>query len=192
MACVAQMAASNKARTESTRLQDEYLNCMGPAERGSAQLGIARPALDKANQDANAIFYMQNFVLAQLKKEVSNERTMNVLAESVRHESERIEAEIDKLKTEIRTEKRRFLDASPSSTTAVNGLYFTMQPDNQLLIAFLSCLGAFLLFMSLLLIFNYIPIYYLEALSSSQRFQIVGMVWALTAVVTYVGFFVFT
>ena len=192
MACVAQMAASNKARTESTRLQEEYLTCLGPAERGSAQLGIARPALDKANQDANAIFYMQNFVLAQLKKEVSNERTMNVLAESVRHESERIEAEIEKLKTDIRTEKRRFLDSSPSTTTAVNGLYFTMQPDNQLLIAFLSCLGAFLLFMSLLLMLNHIPIYYLEALSSSQRLQIVAMTWILTAIVTFVGFFVFT
>ena len=192
MACVAEMASSNKARTESTRLQGEYLQCLGPKARGEEQLKIAKPAMDKAEQDMHAIAYMDDFVLKQLKREVSNKQTMSILSESVTQESERIQAEIDGLKTEIRTEKRRFLDASPSTSTAVSGLYFTMQPDNQLLIAFLSCVGAFLLFMSLLLMLNYIPIYYLEALSSSQRLQIVGLAWVLTAVVTYIGFFIFT
>jgi len=190
--CIAEMATSNKARTEATRLQEEYLKCLGPKARGEAQLAIAKPAMDKADQNAQAIAYMEDFVLKQLKKEVANEQTMSVLSESVSQESERIQAEIDELKTEIRTEKRRFLDASPSTTTAINGLYFTMQPDNQLLIAFLSCIGAFLLFMSLILMLNLVPIYYFEALSSTQRLQIVGLSWTLTAVVTYIGFFIFT
>lgn len=192
MSCVAEMAASNKARTESTFRQGEYLKCLGPKARGEAQLELEKPAMEKSEQDAQAIAYMEDFVLKQLKREVANEHTMSVLSESVTQESERIQAEIDELKTEIRTEKRRFLDASPSTTTAVGGLYFTMQPDNQLLIAFLSCLGAFLLFMSLLLMLNHIPIYYFEAMSSSQRLQIVGLTWTLTAVITYVGFYIFT
>jgi hypothetical protein len=91
-------------------------------------------------------------------------------------------------------EKRRFLDASPSTTTAVAGVYFTQQPDNQLLIAFLTCLVAFLLFVGILVILNKFPglSTLLRDTNTWERVKIVGGFWVICLLITYIYLFTFT
>lgn len=185
-------ALIDQANQAYNQAKSEYLSCLGPQEQGSAALADAKPVMDKIAKEAEAIMYMEGFILGQLAREAKSGTTLATLSESAHEESEKIRKEIDELKSEIRTEKRKFLDADPSRTTAVGGLYFTGQPDNQVLIAFLSCFGAFLLFTGLLVIMNHIPIAYLQALTTGERIKIVASVWVTAVVLTYIGFYTFT
>lgn len=185
-------AAVDQATQARDQAKAEYVSCLGPAEQGEALLGDAKPAMDKLMKEAETIKYMERFILGHLKREVTNGQTLKTLAESAHEESDKIRNEIDELKTVIRTEKRRFLDANPSLSPAVGGFYFTGQPDNQVLIAFLSCFGAFLLFTGLLVIMNHVPIAYLQALTMDERVKLVGAVWFGAIIVTYLGFYTFT
>ena len=178
-------SAYNQAKTE-------YLSCLGPKEQGQAFLEDAKPDMDRIAKEVQTIDYMQRFILEQLGREAKNGMTVSVLADSAREEAEKIRKEVEELRSEIRTEKRKFLDANPSQTTAVAGLYFTREPDNQVLIAFLSCFGAFLLFTGLLVIMNHVPIAYLQALTMNERLQSVGFVWVVAIVVVYIAIFTFT
>jgi hypothetical protein len=86
------------------------------------------------------------------------------------------------------------LDANPSATTAVAGLYYTQQPDNQLLIAFITTFCLFLLSVGFLIILNKVP-GLTELLSRTQlweRVRLVGMAWVLSLLVVYIYFFSFT
>jgi len=186
-----------QASLEYSQRNAEYLACLPPQAQGEELLQVAKPAIDKVAKEAESIMYMERFILGQLKREVKHAQTVSTLSGAANEEADRIRKEIDEVKTEIRTEKRKFLDANPSASTAVAGLYFTRQPDNQLLIAFLSCLGAFLLFAGLLVIFDLIPLDYFRALSAEgggngQRVQIVLTAWLVIAITTYLGFFIFT
>ena len=186
-----------QASLEYSQRNAEYLACLPPQAQGEELLQVAKPAIDKVAKEAESIMYMERFILGQLKREVKHAQTVSTLSDAANEEADRIRKEIDEVKTEIRTEKRKFLDANPSASTAVAGLYFTRQPDNQLLIAFLSCLGAFLLFAGLLVIFDLIPLDYFRALSAEgggngQRVQIVLTAWLVIAITTYLGFFIFT
>jgi hypothetical protein len=90
------------------------------------------------------------------------------------------------------------LDADPSAPTSVAGLYYTKEPDNQLLIAFMSCFGAFLVLASVLIFMRAIPIPFLMALDNNgmdgirERVSIVGPAWLVIIAVTYYCFYVFT
>ena len=170
----------------------DYVACLGPQEQGKAALENARPTMEKLAKEVETIAYMEKVILGQLRREKNAGQTLATLAESAQEEEARVQEEIERLRSEIRTEKRRFLDSSPSSSTAVAGLYFTQEPDNQVLIAFLSCFGAFLLFVSLLVIMNQIPIFYFQGLTSDQRIKLVATGWILAAVTTYLAFFIFT
>jgi len=185
-------AMVDQANQALNQARADHLACLGPEDQGNALMDAAKPAMDKVMKEADSIVYMEQFVLKQLQREVDNEQTLSTLSESANETADKLRTEIDELKTDIRTEKRRFLDASPSASTAMGGLYFTRQPDNQVLIVFLSCFGAFLLFSGLLVIMNHIPIAYVQALSTGERFQIVGSIWVVAAIATYLGFFTFT
>jgi hypothetical protein len=185
-------ALVDQANTAYTQAKTEYLTCLGPQEQGEALLDDAKPAMDRIEKEIGAIVYMERFILGQLEREAKNGTTISTLADSAREEAAKIRNEVEELQSEIRTEKRRFLDANPSKTPAVAGLYFTKQPDNQVLIAFLSCFGAFLLFTGLLVIMNHIPVPYLQALTMNERLQTVGVVWVVSIVMTYIAFFTFT
>jgi hypothetical protein len=185
-------ALVDQANTAYTQAKTEYLTCLGPQEQGEALLDDAKPAMDRIEKEIGSIVYMERFILGQLEREAKNGTTISTLADSAREEAAKIRKEVEDLQSEIRTEKRRFLDASPSKTPAVAGLYFTKQPDNQVLIAFLSCFGAFLLFTGLLVIMNHIPVPYLQALTMNERLQTVGVVWLVSIVMTYIVFFTFT
>jgi hypothetical protein len=106
--------------------------------------------------------------------------------------TEALKKEIDDVKGQIRMEKRKFLDSSPQTSTAVAGLYFTAVPDNQALWTFLICYSSFWLFLGIMLITNQIPIPYVAGMSSGDRVKLVGISWVLLIIVTYLGFFMFT
>ena len=62
-----------------------------------------------------------------------------------------------------------------------------------MLIAFLSCFGAFLLFTGIIVLMNHMPIAYIQdQLTTAGRFQVVITVWILACILTYIGFYVFT
>ena len=181
-----------QAMQDLTKAKTDYMTCLGPQEQGAAALEDAKPAMDKLAKEADTLTYIDDFILRQLGREVESGNTLSTLADLAQGESSKLQKEIDELKTEIRTERRKFLDASPSSSTAVAGLYFTSEPDNQVLILFLSCFGAFLLFTSLLLIFNKIPIPAIVSLTDYERMIIIAASWVLAVIMMYVGFFSFT
>jgi hypothetical protein len=103
-----------------------------------------------------------------------------------------LQDEIDAIKADIRKERRVFMDSDVSVSPAVGGLYFTKVPDNQILIAFISCFGAFLLFVGLLIILNKVPIGYFQGMTMPNRLTTVGLVWSIALIFTYISFFAFT
>ena len=184
-------AAVDQAQAGLLQAKTDYLSCLGPVAAGEASLQDAQPAISSLKKEAETLIWTQEFVLKQLKREAASEQTMGTLKASADEESDRLQKEIDELNTEIRTERRKFLDASPSVSPKVAGLYYTTEPDNQALIAFLSCFGAFLLFMGLMVIMNRIPGFPLEMVSG-ERIKVVAWAWGFILVATYIFFFTYT
>lgn len=185
-------ALIDQAQQAYNQAKTDYLSCLGPQAQGPVLLEDAKPAMDKISAEAETIMYMERFILDQLKREANNDKTLSLLSTAAAEETEKIQKEIEDLRAEIRTEKRRFMDSSPTASTAVAGFYFTKQPDNQVLIAFLSCFGAFLLFAGLLVLMNHIPLNALKVLTMGDRVKLVGAIWVASIVLMYVGFFAFT
>jgi len=185
-------SAIDVAKTDFNRAKTDYLSCLGPQALGQAMLEDARPAIEKNDKEVSTIKYMGNFILTQLKREIRTGTTLSTLSSIARDEEAKIKKEIEHLRSEIRTERRRFLDASPSTSTAVGGLYFTQQPDNKILITFMSCFGAFLLFTGLIVIMNKFPGGYLLPMSDGERLKLVAGAWVTAIIITYAGFFIMT
>lgn len=173
--------------------KEEYYECLPPNQRGDNRIAEAAPAIEAIRNEVQPIFFMEQFILKQLKREIAGGTTISTIVDTAREESESIRNKIDELNAAIRTDRRLFLDASPSAPTAVAGLYFTQEPDNQVLIAFLSCFGAFLLFSGVLILMNHMPISYIQdTMTSGERVNTVILMWVLSCILTYVGFYVFT
>jgi hypothetical protein len=185
-------ALDRAKKTYEERDSEFRRSCMSTAEQGQAALTTVQADFDRANAEAQQLTYMHQFLLGQLKQESDGQQTLFDLGQMVLSEAGKVQEEIDHLKGQIRTERRRFLDADPSAPTAVAGMYFTKEPDNQVLIAFLACFGAFLLFASLLVIQNVIPIMFFRNMSSADRLKFVGTMWAIALIVGYIGFYMFT
>ncbi len=191
-----QLNSAQSAVDQASQARDaakkDYVSCLPTGDQSTMALVDAQPALDKTMKEAEEIAYMHMFLLGQLQREASAQSTMQSLGDAATAESMRMQEEIDRMKSEIRTERRRFLDANPSASPAVGGLYYTKVPDNQLLLAFLSCFGAFLLFGGLLVILNHVPLYYFTAMTMGDRLKFVGSVWFAALVMMYIGFYAFT
>lgn len=172
--------------------RSDYLQCLGPADVGQAAVADAQGDIDRIRKESAELFHMNELVLQLLGRESQFSAAVGGLYKYTGDEATDLQKQIDDLKASIRTEKRKFLDSSPSVSPAVGGLYYTQTPDNKLLIAFLSCLGAFLLFASVALMMNMIPIYEVQKLSSDDRIKIVAAVWGIALVTTYAGFYLFT
>ena len=173
--------------------KEEYYECLPPNQRGDNRIAEAAPAIEAIRNEVQPIYFMEQFILKQLKREIAGGTTISTIVDTAREESESIRNKIDELNAAIRTDRRLFLDASPSAPTAVAGLYFTQEPDNQVLIAFLSCFGAFLLFSGVLILMNHMPISYIQdTMTSGERVNTVILMWVLSCILTYVGFYVFT
>ena len=185
-------ATVDQATTALKQAKSEYIACLGPQEAGAVAFQDSQPAMDAAQKEAETLRFLQTFVLKQLAREASAEQTMDVLSAAARDEETKLREEIEQVKSEIRTERRRFLDAQPSVSPKVNGLYFTTEPDNQVLIAFLACFCSFLLFVGLMVIMNKFPGGFLLPMSSGERIKIVVAGWVAVLIVTYIFFFTFT
>lgn len=161
--------------------------CLSPAEQARAAMATVADEINRANQEAEQLTFMHRFLLMQLKKEAESQQTTDNLKEIVGTESDRIQTEIDRLKSAIRTERRRFLDSDPSSPTSV-----TREPDNLVLIAFLACYGLFMLFAGLLVLQNLIPLTFFDRMTTTDRLKFVATLWVIAIVVAYIGLFLFT
>ena len=171
----------------------DYLQtCLPPDQQAAARLDTVSPAIRDAESEAGQLFFMNEFLLGLLQKETGTDQTLIDLAGIAEGEMSKLQAQIDDLKAQIRTKRRVFLDSEPQKSPAVAGLYFTKVPDNQVLIAFLSTFGAFLLFVGLLVILNRIPIQYFVGLQPRERYSSVAIFWVSGVIIMYAGMYLFT
>jgi len=197
--CTAQKASYNNAvngvKTAKNTIDTAkatYYACLAPGKRGEMMKAEVGSDMDRIQTEATTVDTMSKFILKQLARESGANASLNVLSDLATDTAGNLEKEIEEVKSSIRKERRRFLDADPSATTAVAGLWFTQQPDNQMIIIFLSCFGSFLLIAGLLVIYGYVPLDLVANAEFSQRLMVVGIFWLATLVITYVGFFTFT
>jgi hypothetical protein len=169
-----------------------YLTCLPPNNRGGRLAAAAAPEIARLEREAQTIDTTSQFILQQLRRETGANTSMKVLTDLAQETSARLETEIEELKTNIRTERRRFMDSDPSAPTSVAGLYFTQQPDNQMIIIFLICFGIFLLVSGLAVMYGFVTVGYLDNASMSMRYSVVMTYWISAIVVTAIGFFTFT
>lgn len=170
----------------------DYLACEGPAAVGAAAIADVSGDMNRVLAEGTQIQHMNEFLLRQMQQSLNAQMAIGGLVGLTQEQNDKTTAEIARLQSEIRTARRRFLDADPSVSPAVAGLYFTKVPDNKVLIAFLVCYGAFLLFTSALILMNQIPLYVFTSMSSGDRIKIVGGIWLVGLLLGYVGFFMFT
>jgi hypothetical protein len=187
-------ASSGKVQAEAAfkSARKDYLNCEGPAAVGENAMTEAQATIDGVVTKAVQLQEMNEMLLTQLQRELGAEQAIGSLTGVARGNVNDMQSEIDRLQSIIRTQRRRFLDADPSVTPAVAGMYFTKVPDNKVLIAFLVCYGAFLLFTSILILMNQVPLPYFMAMASGEKVKVVGLLWVVALVLGYVGFFMFT
>jgi hypothetical protein len=182
-----------KLDSDIAQTSTDYLQtCLPPDQQASARLEATSPAIAAANSEAEQLVFMNEFLLGLLAKETGTDQTLIDLAGIAEKEMETLQARSEDLKAEIRTKRRIFLDSEPQKSPAVGGLYYTKVPDNQVLIAFLSTFGAFLLFIGLLIILNHMPIAYFETMGQSERYTTVAIMWVAGIVIMYAGLYMFT
>lgn len=182
----------NTAKAAYEVAKQEFEQCQPPDQRTAARLDEMKEALGKCETEAAQLFFMDEFLLNTLDKEAGNNATIVNLGALAEQQMQSIQNEIDELKSEIRKERRRFLDSGPQKSPAVAGLYFTKVPDNQVLIGLLSSLGFFLVAVSACILMGIVPIEYLRRAGDGERWKVIGALWITTLVLTYMGLFIFT
>ena len=184
-------AVVDRANADLSAVRRDYLNCMGPGAAGDAAVADATADMNRLRADAAQLTYIHEFITKHLEQRAGSKGTMDQLGDIVKSERSRLEREIDTLKGKIRKSRRIFLDSSPQISTAVGGLYFTQAPDNQVLIAFIACFGAFLLFSGVGFGLNLGPVANLN-LMDRERWSLVGSVWVGAIILTYMALMFFT
>jgi hypothetical protein len=185
-------SAVDAANTQLLKTKKDLLDCLGPQAAGQSMLQDVQPSMNSLQKEVDTIQYTQQFVLKQLSREASSEQTMAMFAKTSEEERDRIQKEIDDVKEKIRTERRRFKDAQPSVSPKVNGLYYTTEPDNQVLIIFIACFGSFLFITGLVVIFDKIPWALNLPMTLGERIKVVSFSWVAILVITYIYFFTYT
>jgi hypothetical protein len=169
-----------------------YIASLPVPEQANFHLEQAAPAMTAAKREAQQLENTCGFVLELMKRETSGSGSLQSLEQMTEKQLQDLNDEIERLKGQIRVERRQFLDAQPSVSPAVGGLYFTQVPDNQLLIALLSTLGALLVFVSVGLYLGLLPIDYLLRTSVSERLTLIAVLWGVAVLATYMGLYTFT
>ena len=199
--CDPQMSNYNQADADLATAKEKlrqaksaYYSCpkLEASKKGAMVMADAKPEIDRIQKEAETVETMSQFILKQLGRETGANASLGILTDLASETADKLKAEIEEVKSTIRTERRRFLDSDPSVTTAVGGLWFTQQPDNQMIIIFLSCFGSFLLIAGLLVIYGYLPLDLVANADFNMRLVVVGVFWALSLFITYIGFFTFT
>jgi hypothetical protein len=190
MSCEALVINKTTLQGQLNQANSEYMNCLGPQERGAVALQGAKAEIDRAVKEAEGLAFMGSFILNQLEKETGDDETLSELANMAVRDTETMQREIEDLKSQIRTEKRKFLDSDPSVSPAAGGLYFTKNSDNQMLIAFLSCFGSFLVIASVAYAMGYIPL--INKPTGTETVKIIATFVVVSVVLMYMGFYMFT
>jgi hypothetical protein len=184
----------NSARAAFETAQNAYISSLDPAAAADAR--AEEPAAKALMAEAESTALVSEVLLSSLGNTLKYQSvpsdTAAIVQQMAAENTETLKKEIDEVKGQIRMEKRKFLDSSPQTSTAVAGLYFTAVPDNQALLTFLICYGSFWLFLGIMLLSNQIPLPYISGMSSGDRIKLVGVSWVLLIIVTYLGFFMFT
>jgi len=194
--CESKKITKNSAIGKLETAQKEYVSCLRDNRNtdlaSREALAPVEDMLTSYNSEKDQLNYVGNFVLKQLEKEISTDSSFNSIRELATQSKESLRQQIDEIKGDISKERRIFMDSDVQRSPAVGGLYFTKVPDNKILIAFLCCLGAFLLFGSLLLILNHIPVDFFKAMTISERIQIVVGSIVGTLFLVYISLYTFT
>ena len=184
----------NSARAAFETAQNAYISSLDPAAAADAR--SEEPGAKAIMAEAESTALVSEVLLSSLGNTLKYQSvpsdTAAIVQQMAAENTEALKKEIDDVKGQIRMEKRKFLDSSPQTSTAVAGLYFTAVPDNQALLTFLICYGSFWLFLGIMLLSNQIPLPYISGMSSGDRIKLVGVSWVLLIIVTYLGFFMFT
>jgi hypothetical protein len=170
---------------------NEYQSCLDPAARAAARMDDESARLGRLTDEADALWRMDVTVLTVLERERLAGPNAK-MAGIVKDQATGVQDQIDEVKSQIRRERRLFLDASPSVSPAVGGVYFTRTPDNQVLILFIVGYCGFLAALSALILLGAVPIPYFEAFTMGDRIKTVGILWGAGLLLAFVGLFVFT
>jgi len=169
-----------------------YLQCLpGGPQRMSVATQSINDQLSAYARETDQLNYISNFLIGHSKSD-PNGGQIDIIKSLIQTSLKDLQKQQEELKAEIRKEQRIFTDSNVQESPAVAGMYFTKVPDNKILIAFMTCFGAFLLFAGLLIIYDKLPIYYFQAMIPAQRWTTVGLIWAVSLIFTYVFFFAFT
>lgn len=170
---------------------NDYLTCLGTEAVGAQAVADASGDAALYRGEAAQLKHMGDFIVRQLQREKGG-GALGELSDIAQAEINRKQAEIEELKSEIRKERRRFLDAEPNRSPAVLGLYFTQTPDNQVLIGFLSAFGAFLVLAATAVVLGRTPFAFLNATTDAERTKLAAGIVVVPAVVAYVLIYMFT
>jgi len=182
---------ADRAAADLLAAKHDYLACLGPEAQAQAAITDAQAALSKTRNEAAGLHYMHELITTTLEKQAAAGATFQNLETLLQNEKTRLSAQSDELKNTIRKSRRIFLDSSPQTSPAVGGLYFTLVPDNQVLIAFIACFGAFILFAGVGFGLNLGPVAALN-LSSGERWSLVTGFWIGVPILTYIALWLFT
>ncbi len=182
----------NSAEYAAEQARAAYIASLPVPEQADYYVANAQPKMEAASREGRQLEATGHFVLGLLERETGSAGSLDTVHAMTEQEVSDMEAEIERLKQQIRMERRQFLDAQPSVSPAVGGLYFTRVPDNQVLIALLSTVGALLVFLSVGIFLGLLPIQYLLNTSTRERVYIIAGLWATTILMGYLGLYTFT
>jgi len=182
----------NSAEFAAEQARAAYIASLPVPEQADYFTTNAQPKMDAASREGKQLEATGHFVLGLLARETGTAGSLDTVQAMTEQEVGDMEAEIDRLKQQIRMERRTFLDAQPSVSPAVAGLYFTRVPDNQVLIGLITAVGALLVFLSVGIFLGLLPIEYLLATGTRERIYIIAGLWTATILMGYLGLYSFT
>lgn len=182
----------NSAEYAAQQARAAYIASLPVPDQANFFVTDAQPKMDAASREGRQLEATGHFVLGLLARETGSAGSLDTVHAMTEQEVGDMEAEIERLKQQIRMERRAFLDAQPSVSPAVAGLYFTKVPDNQVLIGLLSAVAALLTFLTVGIFLGLLPIYYLTALGTRERVYVIVGLWAATILMGYLGLYSFT
>ncbi|NDB85605.1 MAG: hypothetical protein EB127_23310 [Alphaproteobacteria bacterium] len=182
-------AAVNAAKTALETETAKYLKCLPSTESRSKTLQTVNQQNSAYAIEVDQLNYLSKTLMTKI---TDSSGDPSVLQTVINDAIQDLQNQQEVIKHDIRKEQRLFTDSNIQQSPAVAGLYYTQVPDNKILIAFMSCFGAFLLFIGLMIIFGLSPIDYFTNMLMGERLMTVGLMWSVSLIFTYIFFFAFT
>jgi len=183
-------AAVNSAKTALEAETAKYLKCLPSNESRNRTLQTVEQQNSAYIIEVDQLNYLSKTLLSKVS-DSSGDPTVE-LQTVINDAIKDLKNQQEVVKNDIRKEQRIFTDSNIQQSPAVAGLYYTQVPDNKILIAFMTCFGAFLLFIGLMIIFGLSPVDYFTNMMMGERLMTVGLLWSVSLIFTYIFFFAFT